>query len=325
MARSRLGVALLVPHPVDREVDALRRACGDGALGRIPAHLTLVPPVNVHDRQLDDAMALLRRVGEATRPFTIGLGPPVTFLPDNPVLFLPVAEGADRVRAVRDAVFAEPLHRPLTWPFVPHVTIADEAEPERIRAALVALADYRASFVCERVHILRECRDAAGLRVWEPIADAGFRAPAVVGRGGLPLQLDVSERPDPEATGFLERAWAEHALAERGAADPPDVPVVVTARRDGRVVGVAAGQVRGAESYLADLIVAGDVRGEGVGAHLLAAFHAEVAARGATFVGLRTVAGGPAEQFYRRKGYVDHVALPAWRHGRDFVQLRRDL
>ena len=47
MGRVRLGVALLIPPPFDREVDGLRRALDDGSLGRIPAHLTLVPPVNV--------------------------------------------------------------------------------------------------------------------------------------------------------------------------------------------------------------------------------------------------------------------------------------
>jgi hypothetical protein len=40
------------------------------------------------------------------------------------------------------------------------------------------------------------------------------------GRGGLPVELDVSAAPPPAATGLL------------------GTPVTVTARRDGRVVGV---------------------------------------------------------------------------------------
>jgi 2'-5' RNA ligase len=72
----------------------------------------------------------------------VRLGPPTTFLPVNPVVFLEVAgAGADEVRRVRDAVFVDPLERHLTWDFVPHVTLADEAVPERIAAALAALRD----------------------------------------------------------------------------------------------------------------------------------------------------------------------------------------
>ena len=40
--------------------------------------------------------------------------------------------GEDPVKCVlelRDRVFREPLARTLTWPFVPHVTLAEEAPP----------------------------------------------------------------------------------------------------------------------------------------------------------------------------------------------------
>src|SRR5438270_12567768 len=145
MPKRRLGVALLVPPPFDREVDALRRACDDGVLGRIPAHCTLVPPVNVREDAVDDALRVLREAASATRPFTVQLGPPASFLPDSPTLFLSVSgPGLEVLQELRDRVFREPLARPLTWPFVAHVTVADEMPPSRITAALEALAGYRA-------------------------------------------------------------------------------------------------------------------------------------------------------------------------------------
>ena len=168
MSRVRLGVALLVPAPLDAEVDGLRRALADGALGRIPAHLTLVPPVNVREGDLAKALAVLSAAAAATVPFAVTLGPPASFLPDSPTLYLPAA--GTEVVELRNRIFVEPLARPLSWPFVPHVTLADDAPPERIRAAVVALGDFRIAVRFERVHLLRE---GAG-RVWEPIADAPF-------------------------------------------------------------------------------------------------------------------------------------------------------
>ena len=251
----RLGVALLVPAPLDGEIDGLRRALGDGTLGRMPAHLTLVPPVNVREDRLGEALAVLRRAAAATRPFTLTLGPPATFLPDNPTLYLSV-EGD--VRSLRDRVFAEPLARPLTWPFVPHVTLADEADPDRIGAALAALADYRVDATFDRVHLLRE---GPG-RVWAPIADAAFAPPAVIGRGGLPVEITVTETVDPEA-----RAVA-------------GTPLVVTARTDGAVAGFAEGWCRPPAARLSSLVVAADQGHLGVAGHLLAAFRSEAAERG---------------------------------------------
>lgn len=257
----RLGVALLVPAPLNAEIDGLRRALGDGALGRIPAHLTLVPPVNVREDRLGEALAVLRRAAAATRPFTLALGPPATFLPDSPTVYLAV-DGQDTVRALRDRVFADPLARPLTWPFVPHVTVADDADPERIRAALTALADYRVEATFARVHLLRE---GAG-RVWTPIADAPFTAPAVIGRGGLPLELTVTEQVDPEA-GALARSEGV-------------VRLVVTARSAGIVAGYAEGWCAGGTAHLGAVIESEDHRDLGVGDHLVAAFRSEAARRG---------------------------------------------
>ncbi len=263
MARVRLGVALLVPPPIDAEVDGLRRALGDGALGRIPAHVTLVPPVNVREDRLSEALAVLRRAAAATRPFTVALGPPATFLPDNPTIHLAVGDEGP-VRAVRDRVFVDPLARTLTWPFVAHLTLADEAAPERIAAALVALADYRVEVTFDRVHLLREGRG----RMWAPIADAPFAPPAVIGRGGLPVELTVSDHLDPEA----------RALGRpRGS-----VPLTVTARTAGAVAGYASGWCVGATAHLAALVVAPDQVELEVGRHLVAAFESEAAERGCT-------------------------------------------
>lgn len=312
---------LLVPPPWSVEIEGLRRALGDGGLGRIPTHLTLVPPVNVREDRIPEALAVLRDAAAVTRPISVRLGPPATFLPVNPVAYLPVnGDGLAAVHRLRDLVFRPPLERSLTWSFVPHVTVADEAEPERIAAAATALAQYEVDVTFDRVHLLEE---GAG-RTWRPIADVPFGAPAVIGRGGLEVVLHRSHQLDIEAEEWASREWAAYSLAEYGEAEE-DEAFALVARRAGAVVGTATGAVRGDEAYLARLIVSSNERATGVGSHLLAAVEALAAERGCRRVTLRTQATGSARAFYEGRGWRAYATLERWRGGRDFVQMERVL
>jgi 2'-5' RNA ligase len=269
MARLRLGVALLLPSPLAEEVDGLRRAVGDRSLGRVPPHITLVPPVNVRRDDLSRALAVLRAAAAATpRALTVALGAPTSFLPANPVLYLPLQDGVDAVRTLRQRVWVPPLTRSLTWPFVPHVTLADAASPERIEAAIAALSSYAAVATIERVHLLAEYRPGPQ---WRPLADVAFGPPAIVARGGpLAVELVRSQQVDPEGAALLE---AEGAVL--GVSDAPlDAPLVVTARREGEVVGVAAAWLT-TEGSQCDVFVATKHRRQGIGRHLQAALRAE--------------------------------------------------
>jgi 2'-5' RNA ligase/ribosomal protein S18 acetylase RimI-like enzyme len=321
MPKRRLGVALLVPPPFDREVDALRRACSDGAFGRIPSHLTLVPPVNVREDAVQVGLRVLREAAAATRPFTVQLGPPASFLPDSPTLYLSVnGPGLAALHALRDAIFRDPLARPLTWPFVPHVTVAHEMEPSRIEAALGALAGYRAVVTFERVHLLQEGNG----RVWTPIADAVFAAPAVVGRGGIELELATSDAIDAETGSFAAREWALWDQELYGA-EWDERPFAITARSVGDVAGMATGWTNAGLAYLVNLLVGAPHRGLGVGSRLLAAFESLAAERDCRRLALRTIVGTPALEFYLRRGWAEEARFTDWYFGREIVQLRRDL
>jgi 2'-5' RNA ligase len=200
---------------VAEEIDGLRRALGDRSLGRVPPHVTLVPPVNVAQADLGVALAVLRRAAASIRShLRVTLEAPATFLPANPVLYLPVAGDPGAVHGLRERVWYPPLTRSLTWPFVPHVTLADDADPERIGWAMAALADYRATVTFDRVHLLVERRP--GPR-WRPFADAAFGPPAVVARGSpLALELSRSRQIDPEALALLEAEGVERAEGDEG-------------------------------------------------------------------------------------------------------------
>lgn len=319
MPRVRLGVALLLPPDAAAEIDGLRRGLGDGALARIPAHLTLVPPVNVREDDLGAALDVVRAAAAASRPLKLELGPPATFLPTNPVLYLEVGGDVEAVGTLRDAVFRPPLERPLTWPFVPHVTIADEAEPDRIAAAIAALGDYRLEVRIDHVHVLQE---GPG-RVWEPIAAAALEAPAVIGRGGLPVELAASSAPpDADVQRLMQAEWNLHNAGLRLEGRNQ---LTVTARRDGALLGVAQGWTSPPVAFLQGLIVVAAHRGEGVGSHLLARFESVAAERGCHRILLETFAGTDADAWYRRLGWHEVARIPEWNAARDNVYLQRNL
>jgi len=247
VVRARLGVVALVPPPLDREVDALRLALADPARERIPAHVTLVPPVNVELDRVPEALLLLRRAASAAWPFDLELGPVASFAPESPTLYLACGAGSDALAALRAALWSAPLARPVGRDFVAHVTVCDQAPPALLEAGPVALAGYRAAVRIERIHLLRQGDD----RRWRPLADAWLGAGGIVGRGGLEVELAPASLADPEVRAWCDRL-SDGRVAPReakrrsrpdGSGGSGGVGIWVAARREGRLVGVASGRV----------------------------------------------------------------------------------
>jgi 2'-5' RNA ligase len=288
-------VAVVLDPPTADEVNGLRRALGDTSLDRIPPHLTLVPPVNVPAASVGAALAVLRRAAAATPPLRLALGPVVTFAPASPVLYLGVGGDLEGLRRLRDAVFSPPLARPLTWPWVPHVTVADDASPPRIAAATASLDRYAAVAEVDRVVVLEELDHR-----WVPLADALLGGRSVVATGGLALELTAGRLLGPEG-------WALVA-ADAGGAHPcprrARRTVVVSARREGQLVGVAQAWVDDAGGHVGVFVRPG-ARRQGVGGHLLAAAESAVVEQGWECPLL--AAEGPAG-FYRRRSAYSRAA-----------------
>jgi 2'-5' RNA ligase len=265
--RRRLGVAVVLDPPVASEIDGLRRAVADPSLDRIVAHITLVPPVNVRSADLPAAFELLRRAASTTPPvIELTLGPVSSFLPVNPVLYLAVGGDLGELRALRESVFRPPLERTLTWPWVPHVTLADGASEERIRAGLEALAGYTAVVRADRVVLLEE---GPG-RVWSPLADAAFGRAVRIGTGGLAVEMNRGRLVDPRFSPPPEPPGGDGRLLP---------PIVVTAHREGAPVGWARAAVSRGGPDVEVHVIEGH-RGQGIGHHLLAQLEWEVARAG---------------------------------------------
>jgi 2'-5' RNA ligase len=271
--RHRLGVALLLDPPGSLEVDGLRRALGDTALGAVPAHVTLVPPVNVRAEDLGLAFQVLRRAAsDQSGPIAVELGPVTTFMPASPVVYLAVGgPDLDRLARLRQAVVAGPMLRPDHWPWVPHVTLTDDAPSDRIEAALAALFSYRAATVFDRVVLLEEREHR-----WQPLADACLGRAAVVGRGGLELEIVEGRVLGPDVMAIADGEEAAFLAALDTVPAPSSI--VLTGRRLGEAVGVATawqdGEVGGTvEVYV---LVKENSRRQGVGRALLRALHESV-------------------------------------------------
>lgn len=287
----------MVDPPVGAWVDGLRRALDVPAIDRIAPHVTLVAPLNLPAGALDGALDQLHAAAAVvTGPLRLTLGPPATFLPVNPVLYLQVGGDLDALQAVRHALGGPPLERADRRPWVPHVTIASRLDDERIAALVGHLGGFSAVADVERITLLDEHRRDDGRRHWVALADAMLGPPVVVGRGGLELRLITGRTLDPGASELLGRSLDGISLPDR---------LVVTGRREGVTVGAAAVWRDDAGGHVR-VVVAPDHRRSGVGAHLLAS--AEHAARREGWACPTLTAEGPAGFYVARSAWARPAA-----------------
>ena len=99
--------------------------------------------------------------------------------------------------------------------------------------------------------------------------------------------------------------------AEWSAIDPEpwtDRKCIITAKRDGQLIGAARCSVSAGVAHLGELMVTRKERNNGIGTDLLAAFEQWAVAHGAHILTLDTQHYGPAQRFYERHGWrVGHV------------------
>ena len=170
-ARRHVAVALIVPAPVGTEIDVLRRALDDRQLGRIEPHITIIPPINLRDDALTEAMVLLDRVAARHASLPVSLGPVAGFGPGSRTRFLRV-DPWDAVTALHEDCWQGPFDRPRQRTFHPHVTIDIDGAPEHgDDPAAEILAGYSAEVTFDRLTLLENVQATDGQgdgRRWEP-------------------------------------------------------------------------------------------------------------------------------------------------------------
>ena len=151
-----------MPPPFGEVLDDYRRRV-EGTI-ETPAHVTLVPPTPVADRDWDDVVALLRSVAAQHAPFRLRLRGTGSFRPVSPVVFVVVVEGISGCEQLEASLRVGPLHGVRPYPYHPHVTIAHGVSDEQMDRALADHADFSAEFVVDSFDLCRG--DARG---WQTV------------------------------------------------------------------------------------------------------------------------------------------------------------
>jgi 2'-5' RNA ligase len=141
-----IGVAIPIPEPYGSELKRCRLSFGDASASGIPTHVTLLPPTEVDETDLPAIESHLHEVAASRQPFVLHLRGTGSFRPVSPVVFIAVVEGISACEVLTNAVRSGPLERDLSFPYHPHVTVAQQVPDEALNAAFSALADFECTF-----------------------------------------------------------------------------------------------------------------------------------------------------------------------------------
>jgi tryptophanyl-tRNA synthetase len=141
-----IGVAIPIPEPYGSELQRHRLEFGDPMASSIPTHVTLLPPTEVPEEELEVVDDHLLEVAARFPAFGIRLRGTATFRPISPVVFVPLAEGISSCEVLQSQVRSGPLDVPLRFPYHPHVTVAHDLDKQSLDRAFATLASYDCAF-----------------------------------------------------------------------------------------------------------------------------------------------------------------------------------
>lgn len=144
-----IGVAIAIPEPWASALQDYRTSVGDTTAAQIPTHITLIPPAEVDEADLDVVADHLADAAAAVEPFDIHLRGTGTFRPVSPVVFVTLAEGISACELLADAVRQGPLELDLDFPYHPHVTVAHHLDDATLDRAFDELAAFDCRFAVD--------------------------------------------------------------------------------------------------------------------------------------------------------------------------------
>ena len=168
-----IGVSLAVPEPWGSRLQEFRGANGDAQGATIPTHITLIPPVEVDQRLLDDIEGHLGTVAAASPAYIVHLRGSGTFRPVSPVVFVNLVEGISQTEQLAKECRRGPLELQLDFPYHPHVTVAHLDDDDLLDRAFDELAAFDCFFTVDAFHLYVHDPDLG----WKATRDSALTGP----------------------------------------------------------------------------------------------------------------------------------------------------
>lgn len=146
MGRLNLGVAISIPAPWAGRLSAWRKRVGDPQAGRVPPHVTLLPPTLVPAARKAEIEDHLAGTAASCGRFEMHLAGTGTFRPVSDVVFVVVAAGIAQCEQLERRIRSGPLERETRFPYHPHVTVAHDLPAAALDEAYAGLAGFDARF-----------------------------------------------------------------------------------------------------------------------------------------------------------------------------------
>ena len=134
------SVVAYLPEPLGEFVDGLRRRLNPRFAHWRP-HVSILPPRMLSQtpelsQAPEDLLDPVREQCMVLDPFEATLSEVQTFWPVNGVVYLAIARGSDRLTEFHQRLNSGGLARVEPYPYVPHVTIAQELDEAETQAVL---------------------------------------------------------------------------------------------------------------------------------------------------------------------------------------------
>lgn len=128
---NQFAVVIYIPEPLSRFLDDLRLELAPDCRPR--AHVSVLPPrpIGVPWQQAAEEARLM--AGEFA-PFEIEAGNLALF-PPTQVIYLEIARGAEQLHRMHDALGRGSLSFDEPFPYHPHITVAQELDPDTVTQA----------------------------------------------------------------------------------------------------------------------------------------------------------------------------------------------
>jgi 2'-5' RNA ligase len=267
MKRYRIGLIHQFSESHSRQVDGLRSALGGFGIGRVPPHITLVPPTNLHPREIDAEIYRLRVLASETAPYVVEVGPAGTFLPVSSVLYLSVlGGGVEQLAALQKRLVSSKLYKANSRPFVPHVTLLEPVDQRDAEAALqvmkAPLFEHRATSF--------EMMVSPSQGYWEVSSDFRFGPSRKRYRGGIQLKLFCHASGDVAIYAFVSQHEISQSLfwpyPDRRLRTDGQSNLVVSLYSEGKLVACASAVRHSTIALIRAVVVRGDAQRLGLGA-----------------------------------------------------------